>query len=423
MAGATQRNRKGEIKSVDVPLLSIPRLAVCSQSFKYFTDSHGFQKRQLAGLCRHNPDNSAWLSKAGMSHITILADTRFTRFNDMAQISKKQMAKLFHRLATGYKAGLDLRTLYKKESETGSPRHRMKSKQILTDVGKGGSLSKAMDRSDYFPPLAIAIVDAGEKGGRLDEAFRRLSNHYDNLVRFRNNFLQSIAWPCFELGASIVILGLLLLVLGLIVGSNPNAKSMDGFGTGYTFHQLFYMYCVFILVVGSGLFLLIYGSIKGWFGQWPMKIARRIPLVGKTIEALALSRFSWTLSIAENAGMQAVDMAKLAVRSTENYFYARHEDEICNKLQAGNAFYPVLKSTRAFPEDLLIYVDNGEVSGELAESMFRASAELQERAERNMKLIGTIGWAMMLSFVAIIIGGTVIFLYYSFVIKPINDLL
>ena len=330
---------------------------------------------------------------------------------------------MFHRLATGYKAGLDIRLLIKKESQTGSPRHRLKSKQILTDINNGVSLSNAMESSDYFPPLAIAVVDAGEKGGRLDEAFRRLSDHYDKLVRFRNNFLQSIAWPCFELGASIVILGLLLLILGWVVGSNPNAKSMDGFGTGFTFHQLFYMYCAGVILIGGAVFLLIYGTAKGWFGHTPMKIARRIPLVGKTIEALALSRFSWTLSIAENAGMQAVEMARLAVRATENYFYARHEDDICDQLQAGNAFYPTLKSTRAFPDDLLIYVDNGEISGELAESMYRASAELQERAENNMKTIGTIGWAMMLSFVAIVVGGTVIFLYYTFLIKPINDLL
>ena len=343
------------------------------------------------------------------------------QISGMAKISKSQMAKLFHRLATGYKAGIDLRTLLLKESETGPPRHRIKSSVIAKDISNGASLSKAMDEAEYFPDLPIAIVDAGEKGGRLDEAFRKLSQHYDTLVKFRNNFIQSISWPCFELGASIVIFGLLLLVLSWVIGGNPNAKSMDGFGTGYTFRQLFYIYCTCILLLAGTITGLFFAARGGLFGELPMKAARRIPLIGKTIEALALSRFCWTLSIAENAGMNAVETARLAIKSTENYYYHRHEDDICRKLQKGGSFYRVLKSTDAFPEDLLIYVDNGEMAGKLAESMDRASTDYQDRAEMNMKTIGTVGWGLMLGFVAIVIGGTVIWLYYSMLIAPLKD--
>ena len=121
--------------------------------------------------------------------------------------------------------------------------------------------------------------------------------------------------------------------------------------------------------------------------------------------------------------MNAVESGTLAVRATENYYYERHEEDIARKLQNGHSFYKVLKSTQAFPEDMLIYVDNGETAGELSESMNRASSDFQQRAELNMKTIGTIGWGLMLGFVAIVIGGTVIWLYYTMLIKPINDML
>ena len=55
--------------------------------------------------------------------------------------------------------------------------------------------------------------------------------------------------------------------------------------------------------------------------------------------------------------------------------------------------------------------------------MNRASDEYQDRAENNMKTIGTIGFVMMLMFVGLVMGSAIIYLYYTIVLKPINELL
>lgn len=339
----------------------------------------------------------------------------------MSKISQKQMSKLFHRLAVGYKAGLDIRRLYLKETELGSPGYRLRSKQISDDIGRGETLSKAMQNAnEFFPPLPIAVVQAGERGGRLDEAFRKLSDHYKSLVEFRTKFLQSIAWPCFELCAAVVIIGLLILVMGWIMEGNRGTP-IDWFGLGLSVEGNFMLYCTIVLVIFGSLFALVFGSVKGWFGMAPMRIARRLPLIGSTIEALALSRFAWTLSVSENAGMTAVESGELALRATENFYYTILEEEVCKDLQAGNSFYKSLKDTNCFPDDFLIYVDNGEMTGQLAESMDRASNDLQQRAENNMKTIGTIGFIATLAFVGLVMGAAIIYLYYTMLIKPLND--
>ena len=135
----------------------------------------------------------------------------------MARISQGQLAKLFRRLATGYRAGIDIRSLYKRETETGSPSYRVNSKRILSGVSQGSSLANAMqDQGNYFPKLAIAVVHAGERGGRLEDSFAKLSEHYENLVKFRNNFLMRIAWPAFELFAAISIVSLMIFITGWI---------------------------------------------------------------------------------------------------------------------------------------------------------------------------------------------------------------
>lgn len=324
------------------------------------------------------------------------------------------MAKLFHRLATSYTAGVDLRTAYKRESETGSPAYREKSLKVFKQLGGGRPLAEAMANTDgYFPDLAISVVKAGEIGGRLDESFAKLSKHYYDLVRFRRNFLAAIAWPAFELVFAILIVGGLMAICDSIF-ETMGMEKFNWLGMGSTIGNVI-AYFVLVAFLFAGFAILVLGTARGWFGTLPIRIAMKIPLIGNTIECLALSRFSWTLSVAENAGMNPVEAAQLSVRSTENFFYTSLEDDICRKLQNGHSFYKTLKSTDSFPEDLLIYVDNGETAGELAESMERASEELQARAELNLKAIGTIGFAAMMILVAGLILVIVVFAMSQYV--------
>ena len=317
----------------------------------------------------------------------------------MSKISQSQMAKLFTRLATAYTAGIDLRSAFTRESETGSPAYRQKAKKICKGLKNGRPLAESMEATDgYFPELALSVVKAGERGGRLEESFARLGEHYANLVKFRNNFLSAIAWPVFELCFAILIVGGLMAICDWIF-TNMDKEEIDWLWMGSTIGNVTaYFFLVFLFFAGFA--TLVFGTSRGWFGTLPMQIAMRIPLIGKTIECLALSRFAWTMSVAENAGMNAVENAELSLRSTENYFYKRLQPEVCRKLQKGQQFYKTFKETDAFPQDVLIYIDNGETAGELAESMDRCSEELQTRAELNLKTIGTIGFVLTMLMVA-----------------------
>ena len=341
----------------------------------------------------------------------------------MAKISYSQMAKLFNRLATSYSAGLDIRSVYTREANTGSGSYRLNAKRVLNGINQGLPLAVAMNKTDgYFPDLAIAVVHAGERGGRLEESFRRLSEHYAGIVKFRNAFLMSIAWPAFELFFAVFIIGMLILIMGWVT-SSANMKPIDWFGLGLSTTSNFILYWSVMLLVFGSLSLLFLGVLQGWFGTLPMRIARRTPLVGKTIESLALSRYAWTMSVAENAGMNPVETGELAIRSTQNYYYQRLEEPICRELRNGRTFTQAMESTDAFPEDFLTHVDTGEISGQLAETMDRASIEHQTRAETNMKLMGTIGFISMLLFVGLVVGILIIMMYQKLVMDQYNQFL
>jgi type II secretory pathway component PulF len=129
------------------------------------------------------------------------------------------------------------------------------------------------------------------------------------------------------------------------------------------------------------------------------------------------------MSIAENAGMSAADTARLSLNATQNYYYAQLEDSIVDSIERGNSFAESFQQTDAFPVDFLIYMENGELAGELAESMDRASRDLQTTAENNLKILGTVGFVCTFLLVAAVIGTVVITMVQKFYLDPINDLL
>jgi type IV pilus assembly protein PilC len=337
----------------------------------------------------------------------------------MARISQSQMAKLFQRLATSYTAGIDIRSAYRRETEMGSSAYRLNAQSIYKQLGQGKELAEAMSETNgYFPDLAISVVKAGERGGRLDDAFSRLGDHYKSLVDFRNKFLNAIAWPAFEFVFAILLVGGLMALCDNIFSSMEMEK-FDWLGMGSTVGNVI-AYFVLVLLAFASFTLLVLGTVRGWFGTYPMQIAMKLPLIGKTIECLALSRFAWTMSVAENAGMNAIENMKLSLRATENFYYKRLEPFICSSLREGRQFYPSLEETGAFPNDLLIYVENGETAGELAETMDRASHELQARAESNLKTIGMIGFVCMIIFVALLVLGICVFAMTQY-LNMLND--
>ncbi|MFN9344575.1 MAG: type II secretion system F family protein [Planctomycetota bacterium] len=340
----------------------------------------------------------------------------------MAQISLSQMAKLFYRLANSYSAGIDLRSIFQREALVGGATYRRKLELIERGLSGGQSLADCLRATDgYFPGLAVSIVEAGERGGRLEQSFQRLAHHYEQLVQFRNRFLLSIAWPMFELAGAIVIIGLLILLLGWIMDIN-NMEPFHWFGVkSWRPWQDFLMYVTLVLTFFGGLTVLVLGTLRGWFGNLPMDLALRLPLIGKTIESLALSRFAWTLSVAENAGMSATDSLQLAFEATQNHYYERFRENCVAGVARGEQFFPVLNATGAFPPDFLLYISNGEVAGQLAETMDRAARELRERAENNLKLISVIGFMLSLLLVATLIGFTVITLYQKLYIDRLKE--
>jgi type IV pilus assembly protein PilC len=334
----------------------------------------------------------------------------------MSRIPLKRLADLCHRVGISYRSGIDLRTIWQRESESGSRSHRVALGIVRDKVGAGETVAQGMRATrGYFPELACAIAEAGETGGRLEQSFRLLGKHYDTIVRFWRDMVGRLAWPVFQLVAAFIVIAVTILIMGWVTGMNPEAEQPDWLGFGWTTTQYFWAWVTLAIVLFGGSFVVIYGSLTGWFGDYPMRLARRVPLIGKTIQVLSLARFAWVLAAVYEAGMNTMHGVALAFRATHNHYYQQFEQPTVDRLQDGMELADALRLTNAFPTDFLMYVENGELTGELPESMNRLAEQYTDEAEKNLAIISKIMFFVIFGFIAVVIAAMIISLYANYI--------
>lgn len=340
-----------------------------------------------------------------------------------AKLSIKQLEKLCHRMGRSLKAGVGILRVWETETKAAPSRLQDAFEEVGRDISSGEKLADAVARHACFPGVFCEMVQVGEATGRLDQVFLKMADHYRNLIQMRRTFIQGITWPVLEMGAAVLIISLMFILFSVLEASIANLKAPDLFMLGFSPIGNLMLFWTLVLMMGGGLFLLIKGITSGWFGQLPMRMALRIPLVGNTLKTLSLSRMSWSFGMAIHAGMDAEHAIRLGIRSTNNEYYAAHEDEVAQQVSGGSQFHEALRSVDAFPDDFIEAVEVGEITGEITESLERLSDDYKEQAELDLKKISQICGFLTFLFGAILIGFIVIVLVKKIYLDPIDQAL
>ena len=263
------------------------------------------------------------------------------------------------------------------------------------------------------------MVLVGEQSGHLGEVFKQLSNHYENQVKLRRNFLASITWPAIELFLAIAIVGFLIWIMGMINGPNPK-QPIDPLGLGLIGADGLVKYAAFIIIVGIALAFVIQAVVRGLLWTRPLqRFMLRIPKIGPALQTVALARLAWVMSQTMNTSMELRRSLKLSLQSTRNARYIDRIERIDAEIAAGNSLYEAFHKAGGFPEDFLEAIHVGEQSGKLVESMANISNLYQDQARAALSVLATVaGFAVWVVVASIII--CLIFRLAMFYIGALN---
>jgi type IV pilus assembly protein PilC len=313
---------------------------------------------------------------------------------------------LCHSLRHYLSAGLTLREVFRQQAKRGPGPVRPVAERISQDLEKGEDLESALKSEQHaFPPLFLALASVGEESGSLPEVFTELEKYYDLQQKLRRQFLGQIAWPVFQLCAAIVVITLLILVMGLIADKRPGGKPFDPLGLGLLGPSGAIIFVTVVLLIFLLLAFVYYGGKhllrqKGLVDNFLL----RLPVLGPTLRALALTRFCLGLRLTLETGMPIARALELSLRATDNDAFAAKTQEVRDSLRAGDEVAEALAKTRLFPEEFQNVIATAEESGRLTEVLEHQTKYYQEESSRRLTVLTHVaGWCVWLAVAVLII--------------------
>jgi type II secretory pathway component PulF len=324
------------------------------------------------------------------------------------RISTRELAQLCRRLATSLEAGIDARTIWAREAERAKGHTRSQLALISRSINQGESLHDALgDTGEFFPVLFREMVAVGEQTGRLDAIFYQLANLCQERLKLRRQFLAVITWPLIELAAAVALIGFLIWIMGVIHEVNPG-NNIDPLGLGLFGNRGLAIYSFFVITVAIIMWIIIRAIGQGLAWTRPIqRFVMHIPMLGKSLQTLALARLAWSLNVTLQAGMEIRRALKLSLASTNNAIFTDNIDSIDSEIEQGNSIYEAFVEAGCFPDDFLDAMAVGEQSGKLDESMAVLSRQYQEQAQFALKTLNTVAaflvWMIIAAFIIILI--------------------
>ncbi|QDU76474.1 Type II secretion system protein F [Bremerella volcania] len=327
------------------------------------------------------------------------------------RIRTGQLVQLCRHVGGQLHAGVDILRIWKREAERAMGTRRYMMQVIVDSIENGCTLHEAVNNTgDYFPKLFRQMVQLGEQTGHLDKIFLEIADQYEERIALRRSFLAGIAWPLIELSVAILIVGIVILVPAFLP-NGLNGQPIDILGIGLIGVKGLATYAAFLFTVFFVLFAIYFLWSRGGLTFLQLdRLVMNIPWLGESIRTMCLANMAWALSLTIGAGMDIRRAMRLSLEATRTRYYEQFKEQVDRELINGEEIHDILRRTRSFPADFLDYVETGEISGRLTESMAKLAESYQEKSKAALRAISVIGGML----VTMLIFGIMILLIFKF---------
>jgi len=318
-------------------------------------------------------------------------------------------AELYHQLAQLTAAGLPiLSTLEQLERHPPSRSFRAPLQQMLREITAGFTFTEAITKSgNWISPFDRALLEAGERSGRLDACFRVLADYYTDRARMARQMISDLAYPVFLFHFAIFILPF----PQLFISGDLTAYLLKTFGV--------LLPCY---IIGG---LIIYAA-QGKHGEsWRAFLERLlhpIPLLGSGRRELALARLAMALEALMNAGVSIIEAWELAGTVSGSPQLRRTVDAWKADVVAGQTPSEVITASGVFPDMFANQYHSGEISGKLDETLQRLRKYYQEEGTRKISAVAQWTPRIIYLMVALFIAYKIV-TFYSSMWRDVDNIL
>ncbi len=245
---------------------------------------------------------------------------------------------------------------------------------VRLDVLGGATLSEAMSRHPrVFSDLYVALAQAGEAGGALDQTLDTAADQLERESDLREKVKGAMVYPAIVVAAAVGVIAFMLLFI------------VPVFKNVYTqFHAELPLATRALVVVSSvvvaygWIVLLVVAGLALWLRHYVLTPEGRarydrfrlsVPFVGRLARKIAIARFARTLAGMMRGGVPILRALQVSANTSGNTVLIEAVFKVAQAVKEGSSLAGPLTQTGEFPPLVTQMIAAGEQSGNLDEML------------------------------------------------------
>jgi len=300
------------------------------------------------------------------------------------RIGMRHLAHITRQLAALLKSGLAIDEalgIIARQLESAKARRILLA--VRSRILEGQSLAIACQAfPSTFPPLYRATIEAGESSGKLDQVLEKLADYLSDKGQLYSKLQMAMIYPVLLSSVSLlVVIGQLAYVVPEITGV------FDKMGGKLPAITQALISCSDFLK-NNGLILLLMVIALSIAAKLVLRkpeprmafhrFLLTMPLTARFSKGMNTARFTRTLAILTNSGVELLEALKISAQVLSNNAMQQAVANTAVRVREGQSLNKALEASGLFPPVTIHLVASGEASGQLPR-MLESAADDQER--------------------------------------------
>ena len=333
------------------------------------------------------------------------------------KVKPKEVAVFSRQLATMVNSGLTLvRALSVLQEQTQNAAFAEVIADVRARVEQGSSLSASLaNHPRVFGTLYVAMIQAGEVGGALDETLVRLADTLESGVRLRSKVKSAMAYPVVVLTLIVLIVSAMLLFIVPIFskmyaelgGELPvptkmlvNLSSLLGK----------FWWLIGMIMVGATMAMKRYIRTPDGRAKWD-RFKLRVPIFGKLVQKVAISRFARTMSVLSRTGVPVLQALDIVSITAGNAMVSTALRDVQESVKRGESLAGPLARHEVFPPMVTHMMAVGEETGALDAMLAKVADFYDQEVDDSVNAITSLIEPVLIIVMGVAVGGILISLY------------
>lgn len=262
--------------------------------------------------------------------------------------------------------------------------------QLIKDLEGGNPLSTAMaNQPEHYTPIFISMMRVGENTGNLDEAFKKVAEHFELERETKKRIKQATRYPILVVSAITVAIGVINFFVIPAFSSVFKKVDMElplptKILLGTSNFMVNYWWLLLAVLVGGFFAFIQYIKTEEGRLAWD-RLKLRFPLIGTVFKRIIFGRFSRVFAMLMRSGVPVTNALNVVAGALGNEFVSNKVRAMQGQIERGENLTRAAAASEMFTPLVLQMIAVGEETGAIEEMLDNVADFYEEEVDYQLK--------------------------------------